>query len=74
MASVNLEKTLQYLKIQEGLQSEYLTEYYLCKGIVLYGFVYKVKQIIKLTKTLWLLRYFYDIWLKGYIEGLFLVT
>ena len=27
MASVNLEKTLQYLKIQGGLQSEYLTEY-----------------------------------------------
>ena len=52
MASVNLEKTLQYLNMQEGLQSEYLTEYYLCKGIVLYGFVYKVKQIIKLTKTL----------------------
>ena len=29
MTSVNLEKTLQYLKIQESLQSENLAEYYL---------------------------------------------
>ena len=40
MTSVNLEKTLEYLKIQESLRSENLTEYYLCKGIFLYVFLY----------------------------------
>ena len=32
---INLEwsKTLEYLKIQESLQSENPTEYYLCKGL-----------------------------------------
>ena len=27
---LNLEKTVEYLKIQENLQSEYLTEYHFC--------------------------------------------
>ena len=40
MTSVNLEKTLKYLKIQESLRSENLTEYCLCKGIFLYVFLY----------------------------------
>ena len=47
---------LKYLKIQESLRSEDLTEYYLCKGIcfsllrkTLYK--HKVKQIIELAKT-----------------------
>ena len=33
MTSVNLEKTLEYLKIQENVRSKNLTEYCLCKGI-----------------------------------------
>ena len=33
MTSVNLEKNLEYFKIQESLRSENLTKYYLCKGI-----------------------------------------
>ena len=40
MTSVNLEKTLEYLKIQESLRSENLTEYCLSKGIFLYVFLY----------------------------------
>ena len=40
MTSVNLEKTLQYFNIQESLNSENLTKYYLCKGIFLYVFLY----------------------------------
>ena len=59
MTSVNLEETLEYLKIQESLPSEILTKYYsnifkcfsppwkiLCN--------YKVKQITELARTLWL--------------------
>ena len=38
MTSVNLGKSLKYFKIQENLQSENLTEYYLCKGVFLYVF------------------------------------
>ena len=33
VTSINLGKTLAFLKIQESLRSENLTEYYLCKGI-----------------------------------------
>ena len=59
---MNLEKTLEYLKIQESFRSENLTEFSLCKGIFLYVFLlpwkilykHEVKQIIELTKTLWL--------------------
>ena len=40
MTSVNLEKTFDYFKIQESLQPKNLTEYYLCKGIFLYVFLY----------------------------------
>ena len=40
MTSVNLGKTLEYLKIQESLRSENLTEYHLCKKIILYVFLY----------------------------------
>ena len=61
MTSINLGKTIEYLKIQESLLSENLTEYYLCKGILLCFsqhwkvlFEHKVKQIIELAKTLWL--------------------
>ena len=40
MTSVNLGKTLEYLKIQESLRPENLTQYYLCKGIFSYVFLY----------------------------------
>ena len=40
VTSVNLGKTFEYLKIQESIRSENLTEYYLCKGIFLYVFLY----------------------------------
>ena len=59
LTSVNLEKTLEYLKIQESLRSENLTKYYLCKGLfscfsppwkILCK--YRVKQINELTRTL----------------------
>ena len=40
MTFVNLEETLYYNKIQESLRSKNLTEYYLCKGIFLYVFLY----------------------------------
>ena len=40
MTSVNLGKTLEYLKTQESLRSENVTKYYLCKGISLYVFLY----------------------------------
>ena len=40
MTSFSLEKTLEYLKIQESLRSENLTECYLCKGIFLYVFLF----------------------------------
>ena len=39
MTSVNLEKALEYLQIQDGLRSENLTGYYICKGIFLYIFL-----------------------------------
>ena len=40
---LQLEKTSEYLKIQERLRSENLTEYYLPKGIFLYVFVYPLQ-------------------------------
>ena len=39
MTSVNLEKTLEYLKMQESLRSENLTGYYLGKSIFLHVFL-----------------------------------
>ena len=36
MTSVNVEKTLEYIRIQESLQYGNLTKYYLCKGIFLF--------------------------------------
>ena len=39
VTSVNLEKTLEYLKIQESLPSENLTEYYLRKRIFFHVFL-----------------------------------
>ena len=57
MTSINLEKSLEYLKIQESLRSENLTEYYLCKWVFLNVFLYSeryytsTKQIIELAKT-----------------------
>ena len=57
---VNLGKNLEYLKTQESLRSENLTEYYLCKGIFLYVFS-TMKDIIQAQsktglKFLWELR------------------
>ena len=55
MASVNVEKTLEYFKIQWRLRSKNLTKHYLCKSLpwkVLYK--HKVKQITELPRTLWL--------------------
>ena len=46
MTSINLEMTLEYLKIQECLLSENLIEYCLCKGIFLYVFS-TLKDIIQ---------------------------
>ena len=46
MTSVNLEKALEYLKIQERFLSENPTGYYLCKGIFLNVFFYTLKVII----------------------------
>ena len=40
MTPINLEKTLEYFKIQESLQSENLAKYYLFKGMFLYIFLY----------------------------------
>ena len=40
MTSINLKKTLEYLKIQESLQSEHFSGYHLCKGIFLYVLLY----------------------------------
>ena len=40
MTSVNLGKTLEYLKTQESLRSENVTKCYLCKRISLYVFLY----------------------------------
>ena len=56
MTFMNLEKTLEYLKIQESFRSENLTEFSLCKGIFLFVFLLpwnilykrKVKQIINI--------------------------
>ena len=42
MTSVNLEKSREYCKIGESLRSENLIEYYLCKGIFLYVFLYPI--------------------------------
>ena len=59
--SVNLEKPLEYLKIQETLQSENLREHFLCQGLFLCFSLpwkmldkHKVEQVIKLAKLLWL--------------------
>ena len=46
ITSVNLGKSLKYLKILESLQCENLTEYHLCKGILLYVFS-TLKDIIQ---------------------------
>ena len=47
MTSVNLEKTLEYPKIQESLRPENLTEYYLCKGMFFFMFFSTLKDIIQ---------------------------
>ena len=39
MTSVNLQKTLEYLEIQERLRSENLTEYYIYQELFLHGFL-----------------------------------
>ena len=40
MTSINLEKILEYRNIQEGLQYENHTSYYLCKRMLLYVLLY----------------------------------
>ena len=42
MTSVNLEKSLEYLKIEESLRFENFIEYYLCEGIFLYVFLFMI--------------------------------
>ena len=46
MTSVNLEKTLEYIKIRESLRFENLIKYYLCEGILLYVFLCLEKYYI----------------------------
>ena len=46
MTSVNLEKILEYFKVQESLPSENLTKYYLCKGILLYVVLYPERYYV----------------------------
>ena len=46
MTSVNLEKTMEYLTIDEYLQSENRTEYYLCKGLFYMFFLRLIKDKI----------------------------
>ena len=46
MTFMNLEKTLEYLKIQESFRSENPTEFSLCKGIFLCFFA-TLKDIIQ---------------------------
>ena len=48
--SINLERTLEDHNIPEGLQYENLIEYYLCKGIIVYAFLYP--DIIQHYKSL----------------------
>ena len=62
MTSVNLEKTLEYFKIQDSLPSENLTMYYLCKGIFLCFslprnilYKHKVKQMTELSTWIYYL-------------------
>ena len=54
MASINLEKILEYRNIQEGLQYENHTSYYLCKGMLLCftlhwetSYKHKIRQILE---------------------------
>ena len=44
MTSVNSEKTLEYVKIQENLRSENLRK----KNIFIYAYKHKVRQITEL--------------------------
>ena len=61
MTSVNLENTLENLKIQENLAIWKFTEFYLCTKEYFDMFSSipkfckrKMKEVIKLVKTLWL--------------------
>ena len=65
------QKFLEYFKIQEGLPSENLTEYYLYKGIWLSVFVYSERYYYisaKLNKSLNQLKY--DYLLKIHFRGM----
>ena len=75
MRSVNLEKTLEYFKIQEILRSENLTAYYLCKGITLEVFLYPERHIIQAkSKTNHRISQKpYDYLRKVHFRGMFLV-
>ena len=72
MTSVNLEKTLEYLNIQESLRCENLTEYYLCKRMFLRFYLprktlykHKIKHTLELTEKIII------ICLKGILEECF---
>ena len=71
MTSVNLGKTFEYLKIQEGIRSENLTEYYLCKGIFLYVFLYPEMMQGQSKTNHWNSQNIMIICLKGISEGCF---
>ena len=62
MASVDLEKNLKCLKMQESLRSENLTEYYFCKVVFLYGFLYPKRYSLSQPKL-------YDYLLKSHFKG-----
>ena len=75
MTSVNLEKFLEYLRIQKSLRSENLTKYYLCKGIF-YMFFSTLKDIIQAQskKNPWISWNLMIICLKHISEEYFLFT
>ena len=63
MTTINLEKTLRYVKIQEILRSAIFTEYELCKKEYFDMFFYTPKHILQAqnkrnhwisSKTIWL--------------------
>ena len=68
MMSVNLEKSLEHLKIQESLRSENLTEYYLCKGIFLFFSTLKDITQAQNKTNHWISWNFIIICLKGIPE------
>ena len=66
MTSVNLEKLVEYLKIQESLQSQNFTENYLC--ITKYFDIFSQNNIKKMNHLKP-----YVIYLKKYFRGRYFV-